>query len=92
MDVYLNVAGGLKIVEPAADLAAALAIVSAALGKAIDESICAFGEVGLLGELRFVNGDKSRIAEAKRLGFGKIVSPEHFKTLEQAIGEVIHGD
>ena len=92
MDVYLNVAGGLKIAEPAADLAAALAIVSAALGKAIDESICAFGEVGLLGELRPVNGDKSRIAEAKRLGFGKIVSPDRFKTLEEAIGEVIHGD
>lgn len=92
MDVYLNVAGGLKIAEPAADLAAALSIVSAALGKAIDESICAFGEVGLLGELRPVNGDKSRIAEAKRLGFGKIISPDQFKTLEQAIGEVIHGD
>ena len=89
MDIYVNVAGGLKIGEPAADLAAALAIASAAQGKAIDEKVCAFGEVGLLGELRPVSNGKSRTSEAKRLGFGKIVSPDKFKTLEQAIKETL---
>ncbi len=85
MDVYLNVAGGLKINEPAADLPAALAIASALKNKALDSNICAFGEVGLLGEIRPVNNTKSRVAEAKRLGFSKIVSPEKYRTLDEAI-------
>lgn len=91
-DIFVNVAGGLKVTEPAADLAAALAIVSAALDKPVGEGICAFGEVGLLGELRLVSNLKSRIGEAKRLGFGDFVTPEKFKTLEQAIAYTIHGE
>lgn len=91
-DIFVNVAGGLKVTEPAADLAAALAIVSATLDKPVGEGICAFGEVGLLGELRLVSNLKSRIGEAKRLGFGDFVTPEKFKTLEQAIAYTIHGE
>lgn len=90
MDIYVNVAGGLKIVEPAADLPAALAIVSATLGKPLKDGACAFGEVGLLGELRPVSGAKNRINEAKRLGFDDFIYPDRFKTLEEAIGYAIH--
>lgn len=92
MDIYVNVAGGLKILEPAADLAAALAIVSAALGKPIKKDVCAFGEVGLLGELRLVGQAKNRMSEAKRLGFSDFVTPERFKTLEAAIEYAVRGD
>ncbi|MBI3342194.1 DNA repair protein RadA, partial [Candidatus Curtissbacteria bacterium] len=85
MDVYVNVAGGLKVDEPAADLAAALAIASATLNKPVPAKLCAFGEVGLLGELRMVGNIKNRIAEAKRMGFADFVTPEKFKTLEEAV-------
>lgn len=85
MDVYVNVAGGLKIDEPAADLAVALAIASATMNKPVPDKLCAFGEVGLLGELRPVGNAKIRIAEGKRLGFSDFVSPERFRTLEEAV-------
>lgn len=85
MDVYVNVAGGLKVDEPAVDLAAALAIASATLNKAVPSNLCAFGEVGLLGELRMVGNIKNRVAEAKRMGFTDFVTPEKFKTLEEAV-------
>lgn len=91
LDIYVNVAGGLKVTEPAADLGAALAIVSASLDKPVREGVCAFGEVGLLGELRSVVNAKSRISEAKRMGFGNFVAPDKFKTLEEAISYAIHG-
>ena len=91
LDIYLNVAGGLKISEPAADLAAALSIVSAIVDKPIREGICAFGEVGLLGELRQVANSENRVKEAKRLGFGDFVTPVKFKTLEEAISYAVHG-
>src|SRR3990167_2131640 len=92
LDIYLNVAGGLRITEPAADLAAALAVVSAVLDKPVKEGICVFGEVGLLGELRTVAASKAREKEAKRLGFDDFVTPDRFKTLEAAISYAIHGD
>lgn len=85
LDVYLNVAGGLKLSEPAVDLAMALALASAARQRALKRRICAFGEVGLLGELRSVGFLKNRAAEAKRQGFSDFVTPEKFKRLEQAI-------
>lgn len=90
MDIYVNVAGGLKILEPAADLPVALSVVSAALSKPLAEGTCAFGEVGLLGELRPVANFKNRTSEAKRLGFSDFITPERFKTLEEAIGYAIH--
>lgn len=92
LDIYLNVAGGLKITEPAVDLAAALAVVSAVVEKPVKEGICAFGEVGLLGELRPVGNIKNRIAEAKRLGFSDFVTSDRFKTLEDAVSYAVHGD
>ncbi|MEX2027916.1 MAG: magnesium chelatase domain-containing protein, partial [Candidatus Curtissbacteria bacterium] len=92
LDIYLNVAGGLKIDEPAADLAAACAIASAVQGIAIADGVCAWGEVGLLGELRPVAGSKNRMAEAKRIGFSDFVTPDKFKTLEEAVSYVLHGE
>jgi len=85
LDVYLNVAGGLKIDEPASDLAAAMAVSSAVIAKPVRPKVCVFGEVGLLGELRSVGNVNNRASEARRLGFGDIVSPEKFRTLRQAI-------
>ncbi|OGD86813.1 hypothetical protein A2870_04270 [Candidatus Curtissbacteria bacterium RIFCSPHIGHO2_01_FULL_41_11] len=92
LDIYVNVAGGLKIGEPAADLPVALAIASAALDKPLPDGTCAFGEVGLLGELRPVSNIKGRVNEAKRLGFSKFISPDRFKTLEEAISYAVHGE
>jgi len=91
LDIYLNVAGGLKITEPACDLAAALAIVSAVDQRPVRDGVCAFGEVGLLGELRTVGNVKNRIAEAKRLGFSDFVTSEKFKILEEAVSYALGG-
>lgn len=85
LDVYVNVAGGLKISEPACDLAIALAIFSAAANRPISEKTCVWGEVGLLGELRSVGSVKVREAEAKRLGFSNFITSDKFKTLEAAV-------
>ena len=85
LDVYVNVAGGLKISEPAADLAIALAIFSAAANRPISGKTCVWGEVGLLGELRSVGSVKVREAEAKRLGFSSFITSDKFKTLEAAV-------
>lgn len=90
LDIYLNMAGGLRTEEPAADLAAALAIASAVVDKPVKEGVCAFGEVGLLGELRPISNVANRTLEAKRLGFGDLVTPEKFKTLAEAISYAIH--
>lgn len=92
LDIYVNVAGGLRISEPASDLGAALAIVSAVVSKPVKEGVCAFGEVGLLGELRSVINSKARAHEAKRLGFSDFVTSDKFKTLDEAISYAIHGD
>lgn len=85
MDVYVSVAGGLKINEPACDLGVALAIASAARDVPVKGNVCAYGEVGLLGELRPVGNSKVRMSEAKRMGFNTFITPEKFKTLDEAI-------
>jgi len=85
LDIFVNVAGGLKINEPAADLAVALAIASSVQNKPVKKNICAFGEVGLLGELRPVGNPKNRMQEARRLGFSDFVTADRFKTLSEAI-------
>ncbi|MDR2766175.1 MAG: DNA repair protein RadA [Holosporaceae bacterium] len=74
-DVYLNIAGGLKISEPACDLAAALSLLSARSGKAISRETCAFGEIGLTGEIRSVARCQERVKEAEKLGFRNIILP-----------------
>ncbi|MGG5817269.1 DNA repair protein RadA [Falsiroseomonas sp. HW251] len=74
-DVYLNVAGGLRIQEPAADLAVAAALVSAATDRPTDPGMVYFGEVGLSGEVRQVAQAESRLREAKKLGFEAATLP-----------------
>ena len=68
-DVYLNIAGGLRVSEPAADLAVAAALVSAATEQPTDPGMVYFGEIGLSGEIRQVAQAKSRLKEAAKLGF-----------------------
>lgn len=75
-DAYINVAGGMKITEPALDLAVVLAVVSSFRNKAISDKTVAFGEIGLSGEVRAVNAATSRVLEAKKLGFDKIIMPK----------------
>ena len=78
-DVYINVVGGLKLQDPAADLAVAMAIASAAAGRKLDEHIVVFGEVGLGGEIRSVASVDKRVAEAKKLGFTLAIAPNQGK-------------
>ncbi|MGI6037375.1 MAG: DNA repair protein RadA [Limnochordia bacterium] len=75
-DVYFNVAGGLKISEPAADLGAALAIASSFRNREVAFGTLAFGEVGLAGEVRMVNRADLRLKEGLRLGFDKFLIPQ----------------
>lgn len=75
MDAYINVVGGLKLDEPAADLAVAVALVSSLKDKAVDDNVVAFGEIGLAGEIRAVPNCEMRIREAQRLGFKRCVIP-----------------
>ena len=87
-DVHVNVVGGIKLREPAADLAVALAIYSAAKNTALPSDLCAFGELGLGGELRSVRASDRRITEALRFGLKKIISPPDAKTISDAIGRI----
>ena len=84
-DVYVNVAGGLNLKEPAADLAVCLAIVSSFKNKPVGAKTAAFGEVGLLGEIRKVSWSEKRIKEAKKLGYSQIISPGTAKDLSTAV-------
>ena len=75
-DAYVNIAGGMKMTEPAIDLGICLAIVSSAKDIVIPDNVMVFGEVGLSGEIRAVNMADQRVQEAKKLGFGTVVLPE----------------
>lgn len=86
LDTYVNVVGGLRLDEPAADLSIALALVSSLRDKPIDDGLVAFGELGLAGEVRSVSHAVSRIMEADRLGFSKCIVPA------QSLKEVKHLD
>jgi DNA repair protein RadA/Sms len=74
-DVYLNVAGGLRIGEPAADLAVAAALVSGLTGRAVANDCVVFGEIGLGGEVRAVSQSSARLKEAAKLGFARALVP-----------------
>jgi len=74
-DVYLNVAGGLRISEPAADLAVAAALVSALTGQPVPADMVVFGEIGLSGEIRPVSQSDARLKEAGKLGFERALGP-----------------
>jgi DNA repair protein RadA/Sms len=84
-DIFVNVAGGFKVSEPAADLAIALAIASSYMGEPLKSGSAAIGEVGLLGEIRRVGMLKRRQAEAKKLGFLETISPETVKTIRESL-------
>jgi DNA repair protein RadA/Sms len=72
-DVFLNIAGGLKVEDPSIDLAVLVALLSSYEDAAIPHAVCFAGEVGLSGEIRAVNRIEQRIAEAQKLGFEKII-------------------
>jgi DNA repair protein RadA/Sms len=74
-DVFVNVAGGVRIDEPGADLAVALAIASAARGVAVKEGLAAFGELGLTGRLRAATQAERRLEECAKLGFSTVLVP-----------------
>lgn len=74
-DIYINVVGGIKLNDQAADLAICMAIASAAAGRRIDDKTVVFGEVGLGGEIRSVIASDKRVAEAKKIGFERAVGP-----------------
>ena len=74
-DIFINVVGGLKLNDQAADLAVAMAIASAAAGRKLNDGVVVFGEVGLGGEIRTVLQAERRIAEAKKLGFSSAIAP-----------------
>ncbi|MEL6701183.1 MAG: magnesium chelatase domain-containing protein, partial [Pseudomonadota bacterium] len=85
LDVYLNVAGGMRIQEPAADLAVAAALVSAREDHALPADACVFGEISLSGALRPVSQAENRLKEARKLGFTSAIVPP----LSKRIGD--HG-
>jgi DNA repair protein RadA/Sms len=74
-DIYLNIAGGLRIVEPAADLAVAAALVSAMSETAVPTDTVVFGEIALSGDVRPVSHTESRLKEAAKLGFAEAWMP-----------------
>ena len=80
LDVYLNVAGGMRISEPAADLAVAAALLSAREDTALPADTVVFGEISLSGALRPVNQTDNRLKEAAKLGFSGAIVPEGSKT------------
>ncbi len=84
-DIYINIVGGIKLTEPAADLAICMAIASASKGMQLKQNAVVFGEVGLSGEVRHVPHIDKRIAEARKLGFEACIGPMQ-KTAKKAAG------
>lgn len=84
-DIYINIVGGIKITEPAADLAVVMAIASAAKGLQLKKNAVVFGEVGLSGEIRHVPYADKRLIEAKKLGFAGAIGPI-IKSGKQPVG------
>jgi len=85
MDVFVNVAGGIKANDPSVDLAICLSIVSSVYDKPLSKKLLAVGELGLSGEIRTVQSQEKRIKDAKRLGFSEVASSSSFKYLSQAV-------
>lgn len=84
-DAYINIAGGIKINEPAIDLGIVMAIVSSYKNRPVDEKTIVFGEVGLSGEVRAVSMPEQRVAEAKKLGFETCILPEVSRSMVKDI-------
>lgn len=87
-DVFLNVAGGLRISDPATDLAVIVAILSSSLDLAVGHQTCFAGEVGLTGEIRAVSRIDQRISEAARLGFKQIFVPRFNKSFDSGFPDI----
>ncbi len=91
-DAYVNIAGGIRMNEPAIDLAIVLVLISSYKDKAIDEKTIAFGEVGLSGEVRGVSMAEQRVSEAKKLGFTTVIMPQvSVKSVESVKGIQVIG-
>ena len=91
-DVYINVAGGLELSEPAADLALCLAVVSSLRDEPVGADVAVMGEIGLAGEVRAIPQCERRIAECQRLGFTTIVLPrENLSRIRQPEGVKLVG-
>lgn len=91
-DIYVNVAGGLKINEPASDLAIAIAIVSSFKNMPVESDVIFIGEIGLLGEIRSVSNLDMRLKEAKNLNFRKVFIPENSSPIKTPLEEVFEVD
>lgn len=88
-DIYVKVAGGIKIDEPAADLGICVAIASSFSGRALKDHAIVFGEVGLSGELRAVGQTEARVMEARRLGFKNVILPKkNLKEIEKSFNDM----
>ncbi len=88
-DIFLSVTGGLKLAEPAVDFGICLAIVSSYKNKVLPKKSVAFGEIGLLGEIRKVSFLEKRIKQAKALGYTTVIGPEQFSNLREAIKKLL---
>jgi DNA repair protein RadA/Sms len=88
-DVYVSVAGGLTLREPAVDLGICLAIAGSYKDKALSKKAVAVGEVGLLGEIRKVSFMDKRVKEAKTQGFTEVIGPDRFKSIREVIVSVL---
>ena len=84
-DAYVNIAGGMKMTEPAIDLGICLAIISSAKDIVIPDSVMVFGEIGLSGEVRAVSMAGQRVQEAKKLGFETVILPEVNRAATESI-------
>ncbi len=90
-DAYVNIAGGIRMSEPAVDLGIVIAVVSSFRNKPVDEKTLVFGEIGLSGEVRSVNMAEQRIGEAAKLGFQTCILPKSAEEMLRASGNIPAG-
>ncbi|WP_234553325.1 DNA repair protein RadA [Thermus caliditerrae] len=89
LDVYVNLAGGLRVLDPGLDLAVALAVYSAVVGRPLPPDLALVGEVGLLGEVRSVVGLERRLREGERAGFARFLHPGNTRALGEAVEQYL---
>lgn len=90
-DAYVNIAGGIRMTEPAIDLGIAMAVVSSFRNKPVEEKLIVFGEIGLSGEVRSVSMAEQRIAEAAKLGFTSCILPRLAEEMLRTSGSMMKG-
>lgn len=89
-DVFLNIAGGIRVADPATDLSIVSAILSSNIDIPVESKICFAGEIGLSGEIRPVNRIEQRVSEAEKLGFKSIVISKNNLKAAKSIAKSIH--